>query len=89
VLLAIEVADRSLHYDLTVKVPLYASYGIPETWVWDVLHQQVHVFRNPVGGRYQEQFIARPGDMLELVALPGVRVPVAEVFSGRPAPEPG
>lgn len=35
VLLAIEVADTSLAYDLGTKVPLCARHGIPEVWVID------------------------------------------------------
>jgi Uma2 family endonuclease len=34
-LLIIEVADSSLHYDQTVKAPLYAQAGVPELWVID------------------------------------------------------
>lgn len=37
VLLVVEVADASLDYDLTKKVPLYAKAGVPEVWVQDLL----------------------------------------------------
>lgn len=33
----VEVADASLDYDLTKKVPLYAKAGVPEVWVQDLL----------------------------------------------------
>jgi Uma2 family endonuclease len=36
VLLLIEVSDASTRYDVQVKVPLYARYGIPEGWVIDL-----------------------------------------------------
>jgi Uma2 family endonuclease len=49
VLLAIEVADTSLAYDLGTKVPLYARHGIPEVWVIDAATRQTRVFRRPVG----------------------------------------
>jgi len=53
--LLVEVAESSLDYDLQVKVPLYAWYGIPEVWVVDIPHQQVLRFRRPEAGRYQER----------------------------------
>lgn len=79
ILLVIEVADSSLRYDLTRKAALYAEKGVPELWVWNAVRGQVHVFRTPENGSYKEQFIARRGDTLEVVALPGVRVTVREI----------
>jgi len=48
VLLAIEVSDSSLTYDLTTKAELYAATGIPEYWVLDLETQRLLVFRDPV-----------------------------------------
>lgn len=45
--LVIEVADSSLGYDLRVKAPLYARYGVPEYWVVDAVRQTVRVHRDP------------------------------------------
>lgn len=36
-LLAIEIADTSLSYDLGRKVGIYAAYGVPEVWVINAL----------------------------------------------------
>jgi len=36
ILLIIEVADSSIDYDRTVKIPLSAEFGIPESWLIDV-----------------------------------------------------
>lgn len=47
-LLVIEVADASLAFDLGVKVPLYASHGIPEVWVIDAASRRTHRFRRSV-----------------------------------------
>ena len=33
VLLAVEIADSSLAYDLGRKIAVYAAYGVPEVWV--------------------------------------------------------
>jgi Uma2 family endonuclease len=47
VLLVVEVADVSLDYDRTVKVPLYARHDIPEVWLVDPAGGAVEVFREP------------------------------------------
>jgi Uma2 family endonuclease len=47
VLLVIEIADTTLHYDREVKVPLYVQHGIPEVWIVDVENHCLHIFRNP------------------------------------------
>ena len=52
-LLAIEVADSSLAYDLGRKARIYAEFGIGELWVFDVNDKRVTVHRAPSEGRYQ------------------------------------
>jgi Uma2 family endonuclease len=54
VLLLIEVAERTLRYDLEVKVPLYARHGIPEVWVVDLEHGRLARYRDPREGEYTE-----------------------------------
>jgi Uma2 family endonuclease len=46
-LLAVEVAETSLNYDLTTKAELYATAGIPEYWVVDLNGRELTVFRDP------------------------------------------
>ena len=53
VLLAIEVADNSLEYNLRAKALAYARAGIPELWVVDIPHRQIHVFIHPSADGYQ------------------------------------
>jgi Uma2 family endonuclease len=67
-LLVIEVSDSNLRYDLKVKKPLYAKYGIPEYWLIDVSAQQLRFFRTPKMGQYSD---------IGSTALSGVHVPVA------------
>ena len=47
VLLAIEVADSSLEYDLGRKPGIYASFSVRELWVIDAVHRVTHVHREP------------------------------------------
>jgi Uma2 family endonuclease len=46
-LLAIEVADSSLRWDLGRKALIYSGFGVPELWVIDVVTQKTHVHRRP------------------------------------------
>lgn len=58
VLLAIEVADTSLRYDLGRKLGTYAAYGIPEVWVVNALTlvTRVHKQLGPEGYRGVAEF---------------------------------
>ena len=47
VLLIVEIADTSLRYDIGRKAALYASFGIRELWVIDVVRLATRVFRDP------------------------------------------
>lgn len=52
VLLAIEIADSSLSYDLKVKPGIYAAHGVRELWVVDVERRVVHLHADPGPGGY-------------------------------------
>lgn len=52
VLLAVEVADSSLPYDLSVKPDIYAAHGVSELWVIDATRRVTHVHRHPGEARY-------------------------------------
>jgi Uma2 family endonuclease len=47
VLLLAEVADTSIEYDRSVKLPLYARSGIPEVWILDPDSGTVEVHAGP------------------------------------------
>ncbi len=51
-LLAIEVADTSLGYDLGINTMLYAGASVPEFWVIDVNSGRTWVHRGPSEGLY-------------------------------------
>jgi Uma2 family endonuclease len=81
VLLLIEVADTSAHYDRTVKIPLYAQHGIPEVWLLDLPPKRLEIYRTPRAEHaaylYAEQHFdgaVSPG------LLPSVRLDVADLF---------
>ena len=76
VLLAIEVADSSLDFDRSVKVPLYARMGIPEAWVVDLIGELVEVSRNPSPQGYLDVRRVRRGESLSPAAFPDVSLSV-------------
>ncbi len=42
-LLAVEIAETTIHFDLRAKAPRYLASGIAEVWVIDVVREVVHV----------------------------------------------
>jgi Uma2 family endonuclease len=80
VLLLIEVADIGLDDDRTIKAPLYAENGIAETWIVNLIDRVVEVCRQPSNGRYAEIRRLSPGETLDIVLLPGVVLPVVNLF---------
>lgn len=78
-LLAIEVADSSLRWDLGRKARIYANFGIPELWVIDALARVVHVHREPrlEGYGYIRKFVET--DRIESAAVPGTAFTLSEL----------
>jgi Uma2 family endonuclease len=55
-LLAVELSDSSLGYDLGRKARLYATFNVRELWVIDAIKRVVHVHRLPGMDGYKEKF---------------------------------
>jgi len=75
VLLAIEVADTSLRFDLETKARVYALHGVREYWVVEAGRRRLHTYRAPMPaeGRWAESrtleapFGVTPGALPSLV----------------------
>jgi Uma2 family endonuclease len=52
-LLAVEVADSSVAFDLSRKAELYANSGVPEYWVLDLPRRQLVAHSQPQGSQYR------------------------------------
>ncbi len=61
----IEVALSTQKYDKETKVPLYASYNIPEVWVVDLKEKVIEVYKNPKGEAYTSKKIFGLNDVLK------------------------
>jgi len=86
-LLVVEVADTTLNYDTTVKAELYATAGIPEYWVQDLINRLLLVFRDPqplpegLGvTAYQTHLTLSPTDGVSPLAAPNATVLVSELL---------
>ena len=80
-MLIIEAADTTLDYDRTIKLPRYASHGIPEMWIVDLQSRRVEVYREPGTDRYSQFVELRTGDVAAPSMLPTVTLGVDEIFS--------
>jgi Uma2 family endonuclease len=80
-LLAVEVADSSLHIDRTTKRDLYARAGIPEYWVLDIAGQRMFVHRRPVEGRYVEVVELGIDERVSPAAAPDAATTVRSLMS--------
>lgn len=81
VLLVIEVADSSVQYDRSVKIPLYAHYGIREVWLLDLPEKRLEVYRGlrREHAEYQSVTHYRDGSVSP-EALPDVVLSIADLF---------
>jgi Uma2 family endonuclease len=80
VLILIEVANTSLVYDRTEKVPRYAAAGIPEVWLVDVAHRTVEQYAQPVNGQYMERKVLGRGSLLQAAMIPGLDLSIDRIF---------
>jgi Uma2 family endonuclease len=80
ILLVIEVADTSYRHDREVKLPLYATAGVPEVWIVNLSARQIEVYREPDGESYRERRVVGAEGQVAPAALPQLVVPVAAVL---------
>lgn len=80
VLLVVEVADSTLHHDLTAKASLYARAGFPDYWVADLNGRTLHVLRDPVDGDYLTHLELAESASVQPLAAPGHSIRVADLL---------
>lgn len=62
--LVVEVSDTSLEFDRTRKLAVYASAGIPEYWIANLIDDFVEVHTEPAEGMYRSKRTYAPGDAI-------------------------
>jgi Uma2 family endonuclease len=85
--LIVEVADSSLAFDRAQKGSLYARARAQDYWIVNLIDRVLEVYRQPAadptapyGWRYRSVLSLSPADTVTAVALPAIRLPVAELL---------
>jgi Uma2 family endonuclease len=86
-LLVVEVSDTTLAYDRGPKASLYASAGITDYWIVNLINAQVEVHREPVedadqphGFRYRKVTALKAGASIRPLAKPAAEVAAADIL---------
>jgi Uma2 family endonuclease len=80
VLLLIEVADSTLAFDRSIKLPLYASHGITEVWLVDLSANQIYAHREPRDGAYQDVLAIDVKNPVVLRELADLRLDLSRIL---------
>ena len=81
VYLLVEVADRSLEFDLGDKLARYAAAGIPEVWVANLRAGELVVNTDPEGATYANVRVIPLDGAVSSQAFPDVALVVADFIS--------
>ena len=86
-LLLIEVSRSTLEYDRTTKASLYASLGVADYWIVNLINGTVEVRRQPIesaeaefGWDYASRQIYQRGQTIALLEVPTVSLAVDEML---------
>jgi Uma2 family endonuclease len=82
-LLVVEISESSLPHDRLTKSRIYARANIPEYWIVNLRDGTLEVMRGPDPGKRVFTSIEElgAGDLVELVALPGVTISVEDLVA--------
>jgi Uma2 family endonuclease len=85
--LVLEVADTTLASDRGRKASLYASAGLADYWILNLIDRQLEVRRDPIpdteqryGFGYATAAVFTGGDVVSLLTVPGITVAVADLL---------
>jgi Uma2 family endonuclease len=77
--LAVEVSDTTLGYDLGRKARLYALFGIRELWVMDAVKLETHVHTRPGIEGYRDIRVAGPNEVIAPSLAPELAVSLGKL----------
>lgn len=80
IIVLIEVADTTAHYDRTRKKSIYAKNGVREFWLVDVRQGQVEQYTNPGTDDYRDLTILKDDVKISPKALPELQFEVLEIL---------
>ena len=79
VLLLIEVSDTTLSYDRNVKLPMYAQFDIPETWIVNIPDGVIEIYTGPSDGEYRSRRVFGTDETVSPSAFPDISLPVSRI----------
>ena len=77
--IVVEILSSDRSHDLVRKRQIYAEAGVREYWILDPRHDTVTLLELR-GGVYVARATLAAGDMLTTPLLPGLAVPLADIF---------
>ena len=77
--LVVEALSQDRAKDLVRNRQWYAAAGIPEYWILDPVHDTLTVLELD-GAQYQERATLGRNDILTTPAIPGLSIPLTEIF---------
>ena len=83
--IVIEILSSDRNRDLVRKRQIYAEAGVPEYWIFDPLNDTVLPLELR-DGEYVERGVLTVGDVLTTPLLPGLAIPLADLFGHRQRP---
>ncbi len=83
--IVVEVLSSDRHRDLVRKRQIYAEAGVLEYWLIDPRNDTVTLLELENGG-YAERAVLEAGDTLATPLLPGLSIPLGEIFRHRRRP---
>jgi Uma2 family endonuclease len=78
--LAVEVADSTLRFDRTRKMPLYGAVGVPESWLVDLKASVIEVYTDPTPSGYDKVVRVERGGTVTPTAFPDLSLAVAQIL---------
>ena len=82
-LVAVEVSDSTLAFDLGAKARRYAAAGIPEMWVMNLPGDCIDRLDQPGPAGYARHTVFRRGENISPAALPDLEFAVADLLPPR------
>ena len=83
--IVVEILSADRRRDLVRKRQVYAEAGVPEYWIFDP-RQDTAALLELRDGQYVERAALTAGDTLTTPLLPGLAIPLADVFRHRRRP---
>ena len=78
--LIFETSDETVDFDRDMKIPLYASAGIPEVWIINLVHDKIEMYSQPNGKMYNSVKTFRRDEIVKSEVLPEIVLEVDEIL---------